>query len=196
MIRFLTLVLLLASPCLGLAETVYVTDLLRLNVTEQANPQGATIQTLTSGDALTVLERQSGYIKVRTSTGEVGWAKAAYLVDEKPARLQLAEMRATLDQLESRLADANKNAQSAHDNAEKLQGMLLTTEKNALHYQDLLDKMKQQNQQYESSMAQFETCVPLTVLLIACSVCLLIGIYLTWYIIDYRLRKRHGGFRL
>ena len=196
MIRTLITCLLLTSSSSSLAEIIYVTDMLRLNVSEQAQSRGKTVQTLSSGDILTVLERRPGYVKVKTQEGEIGWAKAAYLVSEKPARLVLSEMESQVERIKLQLNDANKNALSASDHAEKLQDQLQTSEKNALHYQNLLAQMKQQNQQYESSMTRFETCVPLTILLIACIVCLSLGLYISWYIIDYRLRKRHGGFRL
>jgi len=196
MTRIVIIFSLLAFSGYSLAETAYVTDLLRLSVSDLPQPGGKKVMTLSSGDALTVLERQPGYIKVKTEGGQVGWAKAAYLVYDKPARLIVSQMETQLDEMQTRLTKANHHAQSANRQVEKTQGLLQTAEKDVLHYQNLLDQMKQQNQQYESSMAQFETCVPLTILLIASFVCFLLGIYISWYIIDYRLRKRHGGFRL
>lgn len=196
MTRIVIIISLLALSGLSHAETVYVTDLLRLSVSDAPQPGGKKIMTLSSGDALTVLERQPGYIKVKAEDGQIGWAKAAYLVYDKPARLIVSQMATQLAGLQQQLTTANNSAQSANKQSEKIQGLLQTAEKDSIHYQNLLDQMKQQNQQYESSMAQFETCVPLTILLIAGFVCFLFGIYLSWYIIDYRLRKRHGGFRL
>jgi SH3 domain protein len=196
MTRIVILFSLLALSGHCLAETAYVTDLLRLSVSKLPQPGGKKVMTLSSGDAVTVLERQPGYIKVKSQDGKIGWAKAAYLVYEKPARLIVSQLETQLEGLQKQLTEANNNAQSASDHAEKLQGLLQTAEKNSLQHQNLLDQLKQQNQQYESSMTQFETCVPLTILLIASIVCFLIGMYISWYIIDYRLRKRHGGFRL
>ena len=110
MIRFvflLGLIYLMSSACV--AETLYVTDLLRLSVTEQPQSKGKTVTTLSSGDPLTVLERQPGYAKVQTAEGLSGWTKSAYLVADKPARLIVAEMQNQLEQMKEQLSQALEN---------------------------------------------------------------------------------------
>jgi len=179
-----------------MAETVYVTDLLKLNVTEAPKSQGKTLTTLSSGDPLVVLERLPGYAKIRTTNDIVGWTKAAYLVTEKPPRLIVAELKKRLTELENQTAQAKKNAQIAQSNAEKYQQMLQTTEQTAQQQSEELKKLQQKNQAYESSMDQYQTSIPMNIFLIACALLFLIGISLGWYIIDYRQRMRHGGFRI
>lgn len=196
MTRFVFLLCFLTLSSSALAETVYVTDVLKLRVSERPNSGGKKVVTLISGDALTVLERQPGYVKVKAQGGEVGWVKAAYLVYEKPARLIVEQMQTQLEQLKKRLSDAGNNAQSASDNAEEMLGQLQTAEKNSLRYQDQLSQLTRQNREYESSIARQDTSVSFIILLLIAAACFLLGLYLSWYVIDYRARKRHGGFRL
>ncbi len=180
----------------GMAETVYVTDLLKLNVTEGPQSQGKTLTTLSSGDPLVVLERIPGYAKIRNADNVIGWTKSAYLVTEKPPRLIVNELKKKLADLQKQAAQVNKNAQIAQTNAAKYQQMLATTEQASKQQSEELNKIRQKNQKYESSMDQYQTSVPMNIFLIASALLFLIGIFLGWYIIDYRQRMRHGGFRI
>jgi SH3 domain protein len=197
MIRFvlsLGLLYLMASACL--AETLYVTDLLRLSVTEQPQSKGKLVTTLSSGDPLTVLERQPGYAKVQTRDGLSGWAKSAYLVADKPARLIVAETQNQLDQIKEQLSRARENEKSASSDAQKYQQLLQTSEKTVLQQNEQLENIQQQNRKYISSTREYARSVPIKIFLIAGILLFLIGILLGWYIMDYRMRKRHGGFRI
>jgi SH3 domain protein len=184
----------MASACV--AETLYVTDLLRLSMTEQPQSKGKTVTTLSSGDPLTILERQPGYAKVQTRDGLSGWAKSAYLVADKPARLIVAEMESQIAQMQEQLSAALKNAKTAQDDAQKYQQLLQTTQQTLQQQNEQLENIQQQNQEYASSTRKYARSVPIKIFLIAAILLFLIGILLGWYIIDYRLRKRHGGFRI
>ena len=84
---FMALTLLL-SPA-ARAETVYITDNLRLGLHKLADTSDRPFRTLESGTELEVLERSRNYARVRVTDGTVGYVKSAYLVTDKPARLIL-----------------------------------------------------------------------------------------------------------
>jgi len=183
-------------PVIACAETVYVTDLLRLNLYEAPRSQGEIIKTVTSGDALQILERQPGYAKIKTTNGTTGWTKSAYLVSEKPPRLIVSQMGQQLISLKKKTANAIKEMKTAQENAEKYQQILHSSENNSKSQGTQLQKLKQQNLEYVQSMKTYGSSVPLNVYLLSLLLVLVIGIASSWYYIDYRIRKRHGGFRL
>src|SRR5262245_65020394 len=93
--------ILLGCATSAAAETAWVTDSLRLGLYAEPDASGSPSQNLQSGAALEVLERTQGYARVRTAAGSEGWVKSAYLVDEKPAQLRVAELEAELATLRS-----------------------------------------------------------------------------------------------
>jgi uncharacterized protein YgiM (DUF1202 family) len=59
------------------ADTAYVTDMLRLGITSSRDGSGSPFDTLTSGEALLVLERAGNYAHVRLEDGRDGWVTGA-----------------------------------------------------------------------------------------------------------------------
>ena len=90
-------------PQLALAETAYVTDNLRLGLHQAEDTSDRAFQTLESGQELEILSRTTNYAHVSLPDGTRGYVKAAYLVDEKPAKLIVAETQAEVDRLQGEL---------------------------------------------------------------------------------------------
>jgi SH3 domain protein len=84
-----TLVLLLLCQGAYAAETLYVHDQLRLGVRAAPDSSESSIAVVSTGDALTVLGEQGGFIHIRTERGVEGWVSKGYLSAELPARSQL-----------------------------------------------------------------------------------------------------------
>ena len=81
-----TIGLLILLPLAAFGDTAYVTDNLRLGLYEAEDTSGRPLQMLESGQAMETLTRDRNYANVRLPNGTEGWVKAAYLVDDKPAR--------------------------------------------------------------------------------------------------------------
>ena len=62
------------------AETLYVTDILRLGLHHAEDTSDPPFENLVSGAPLEVIEKTSSYAHVRTADGQEGWVKSAYLV--------------------------------------------------------------------------------------------------------------------
>ena len=62
------------------AESVYVSDNLRVGVRPEPDNGYAPVGVVTTGMKLDVLERKEGYLKVRTDTDLVGWIKDIYVI--------------------------------------------------------------------------------------------------------------------
>ena len=192
----LILSLLVLLPSLSTAETVYVTDMLKLSVHEKPQSKGNKITTLSSGDPITVLETVPGYSKIRTQGNEIGWTKSAYLVKDKPPRLIVDQLTQQLQSLQQRSASALEEVNKARGSATEYQELLQANQQSLEQTQQQLETAVNKNNDYESSMEQYQSSIPLKLFLIACVVLFIIGVALGWFILDYRQRMRHGGYRL
>ena len=83
----------------NIKDVLYVTDQLRLSVYPQADAKSGSLQLLSSGDRLEVLQISGNYALVRTPNGKQGWVKRGFLVPEPTAKLLLEEERLKIDEL-------------------------------------------------------------------------------------------------
>ncbi len=117
--------LLLLSGALQ-AETRYVTDILKVTMRSGESSSHRILRMLNSGTAIEVLESnsESGYSKIRTSGGQIGYVLNRQLMVKPSARSQLTSMEQQLQELQeapgklsSKLADLqqqHKALQAAH----------------------------------------------------------------------------------
>jgi len=131
------LIVLSLSAGSAMAETIYVHDYLRLGVREHPNSSETPIAVVTTGDALEVLERQGGYIKIRAKNGVEGWVSKAYVSSEKPARLRLEQLQEEYKRQESELDDLRKELTASQEQNETLDKQLseMMQENGTLHEQ-------------------------------------------------------------
>lgn len=106
-ILLLTALLLLAPTTVLHAETMYVTDRILLGVHQQPNENSPIVTTIPSGTALTILQRQDTFSKVRLADGKEGWVSENYLKKDKPAT---AELDVTLAKLQKEQETSQKLA--------------------------------------------------------------------------------------
>lgn len=118
-----------------MAETVYVHDYLRLGVRSNPNSSESPIAVVTTGDALTVLEREGNYIRIRTKEGEEGWVSKAYVSTEKPARLQLEQLQQEYARNETETKDLRQQLAGSLEHAEAVEKQLadMMAENASLH---------------------------------------------------------------
>lgn len=87
--------LLLLSPAMA-QETVIVSDHLPINVRGGPGSPHPVIAEVRSGDALLVLERQPGYLKIRSPNGKEGWVLSRFVQDQPVAQQRLEALQASL----------------------------------------------------------------------------------------------------
>ena len=192
----LILGLLASLPLAVVADTVYVTDNLRLGLYEAPDTSGRPFRMLESGQAMEVLTRDRNYANVQMPNGTEGWVKSAYLVSDKPAKLIVAETMAERDALAAELeemrlafaapAETISNLQSeATDLASKLQAS-----------ESLLEELEEQNAGFQGLKNQYKGSLPVNWVAAAIGVCLLGGFLFGIWWVDRRSRIRHGGIRI
>jgi hypothetical protein len=176
----------------GRAETVYVTDELRLGLYEGEQTRGRPFKTLVSGDALEVLERARVSIRVRTPDKDEGWVKTAYVVSKEPARRRVAILsQANLQLIEERDA-ANAAKAAAEARIKSLQQDLSIAEA-GIENLPVLEKV---NADLRAQLARAGAQVPLSWLMVSAGVALLIGALAGYFWLDRKVRRRFGGIRV
>ncbi|HEX2139229.1 MAG TPA: TIGR04211 family SH3 domain-containing protein [Woeseiaceae bacterium] len=192
----LVIPLLIALPLAARAETAFVTDNLRLGLHRAADTSDRAFRTLESGQQVEVLAQDRYYAHVRLPDGAVGYLKAAYLVNEKPAKLIVAEARAQADRLEQELATLREQFAGPAATIGALEAQVAeqkaAIEKNLARVAELLDS----NQSYAARAEQYQYSLPMSWVGAALGVSLFAGFMLGWWWLDYRSRKRHGGMRI
>lgn len=192
----LILAMMLLLPAVAAADTAYVTDNLRLGLHAAEDTSDRAFRFLESGQPMEVLVRDRNYANVRLPDGTEGWVKAAYLVDEKPAKLVVAETIAERDALATEL-DAAKQAfaepaatiDRLRSNVADLESQLESARTEVTALQDEVDSIRGLKEQYRGA-------VPLKWVGGAIGVCLVVGLFAGLWFADYRSRKRHGGIRI
>lgn len=187
---------LLLLPLVVFAETAYVTDNLRLGLHQAADTSDRAFRTLDSGQQLEILSRDRNYAHVALPDGVRGYVKAAYLVDEKPAKLIVAEtqaevarLQAELEQLRRQFAGPAATISALEQTAGDLQSEL---DANVAQLADLTNE----NQDLRERQSQFQYSLPLMWVAGAIGICLIGGFLLGLWWVDRRSRQRHGGIRI
>ena len=106
--RIVLLILLLAGASVG-AETLYVTDKLRLGVHLTRDTSGKAFALLKSGDRVNVLERDGSLSLVEMEDKRSGWVRGSFLQPEEPALRRIANVEAERDRLAAELEKLRAN---------------------------------------------------------------------------------------
>lgn len=134
-LQALAAVVLSVAASAPFAQTMYVTDELVITVRTGPSTQNAIIRNLSSGDAVTILEStdDGNYVRVRTDSGEEGWALRQYLIDSPIARSQLAaaernlaQARERVTELETVVADLNEQLDTVTQRMEEAESAATT----------------------------------------------------------------------
>jgi SH3 domain protein len=183
-------------PMAAAAETMYITDNLRLGLHQAEDTSGRAFRMLESGQALEIISRTRNYANVRLPDGAQGYVKAAYLVDEKPAKLIVAETIAERDALTAELEETKlafeapaATIQGLQEEAASLTGKLQDAELR-------IDDLTEENASIQGLKEQYKGSLPITWVAAAIGVCLVGGFLAGLWWVDRNNRKRHGGIRI
>lgn len=183
---FLLLMLALAPV---LAETVYISDVLRVGVRAAPNSTDVPITVVTSGTELTVLERQSGHMRVRTTGGVEGWISDVYATNEVPARLRLERLEQERERLKKELEQLRSSAGASGEQAAQQAARIAALQEENTQLQARTAELTAQLQVKEGGYAW----VFYTLALIAL---FLLGAYLGVRWDQERVAQRFGGLEL
>ena len=191
-------VLIVTAAPAGLAaqEVMYVTDILRLGLHRNADTSDSAFRVLVSGTELAILDRATNYAHVRLTDGTEGWVKSAYLVDDKPAQLRVSELEAAQTSLSEELAGAQQALKAKTDELDEIQRQANEANSDAGRDQVTMASLQAENNDYRERLTLYSNSLPVRWITPALVVFLIIGFLLGVWFIDYRSRKKHGGFRI
>lgn len=192
----LILALLILAPLAAFGETAYVTDNLRLGLHANETTSDRAFRMLESGQEMEVLTRDRNYANIRLPDGTEGWVKAAYLVDDKPAKLIVAEITAERDALIAELDETKQAFAAPAATIEKLKGEAAEFDAQLAAANDRIAELDQENDAIRGLKEQYRGSLPLSWVGIAIGVCLVGGFLVGMWWVDRRSRARHGGIRI
>jgi SH3 domain protein len=186
----------LAWPALLMADTAYVTDILRLGLHRAEDTSDQPFRTLVSGTELEVLARTTNYAHVRAADGQEGWVKSAYLVLDKPAQLRIAETESELTALRAEVDQARIAQRTAEQQLDQFTRQIDAAASSSNAVEATLSRLKTENADFEQRLERYRGSIPISWVLGALVVALVAGFAggLAW--VDYTSRRRHGGFRI
>ena len=187
---------LLLLPMLATAETAYVTDNLRLGLHQAPDTSDRAFRTLDSGQELEILFRDRNYAHVALPDGVEGYVKAAYLVDDKPAKLIVAETQAEVVRLNAELEELRRQFAGPAATISALQQEAGDLQAQSDANEARIEVLTDENTDLRKSQAQFQYSLPLTWVGGATGVCLIGGFLMGLWWVDRRSRQRHGGIRI
>jgi SH3 domain protein len=207
-------------------QTVYVTDALQLKLFAKKKGEGKILDSLHSGDALTLIKKQGAYSFVSTQQGTQGWVTSFYLTKNIPTQRklkdlekQLASRNASIKTLEERLQNMTAQEQPGQDTNP---GLLAELESKVVILNQENVMMANEKEQLRKKLVQAELAIehsapntnkettqlmalinklPFTFPLygwlgISLGVGLIFGFFLGYKHYSNKLKKRFYGFRI
>jgi SH3 domain protein len=178
----------------AVAETAYVTDMLRLGVYAAADTSDQPFVNLGSGDSLEILEQNQFYARVRIPDGRQGWVRRTFLVDEEPARFRIQKVEKERDRVEAELK-ALKNQMAKRDEiVSNLETQLTSNVDRQQSERDELLGLRKRNDELTGDLEAYRFSVPGIWFLATALATLAIGFFGGRRWLDRMSRQRHGGF--
>ena len=183
-------------PVLAAAETGYVTDRLMLGLHQAEDTSDRPFRSLESGTAFEILSRDRLYARVRLADGTEGYVKAAYVVDEPPAKLIVNQAQAEAERLTRELEEAKAAFAEPAAVIDSLKSQAAALESELEAAQTRVGDLEENNARYQSRAERYQYSLPYTWVGGAIAVCLIAGFLGGLWWVDHRSRKRHGGIRI
>ena len=191
-----TIALLILLPLAAIGDTAYVTDNLRLGLYEEEDTSGRPKKMLESGQAMETLTRDRNYANVRLPDGTEGWVKTAYLVDDKPAKLIVAEITAERDSLIAELEETKQSFAAPAATIDALRNEAQSFDATLAAANSRIAALEEENASIMGMKEKYRGSLPLSWVAIAIVVCLIAGLLSGMWWVDRRSRARHGGIRI
>ncbi len=158
--RFLFLLTLLLADR-AVAEEAYIVDQLLVGLHQEKDMDSPIIKVLGTGTQVEIISREGDFAQIREKEeGKIGWVDASYLMLEKPAKLQLAELQMKMKELQNQQnVQATQSLQQEHEKKvkelnqkiENLQQQLSSEKLNAAELEAKISQLEKKLAQMEAA---------------------------------------------
>ena len=141
------------------AETLYISDFLRITMRTGPGIDHKIIEMIKSGQSVTVLEQGPEWTKILLPTGKEGWVLNRFLTPKPPSGLllkKLEEKHAELSLQITTLIDENKRLRNEN---QRLDAELKTSSRNKKKVTDSYQKLKSGSAEYLDVKSRYEMMV-------------------------------------
>ena len=183
-------------PIVAAAETAYITDNLRLGLHQAEDTSDRAFRMLESGQQLEIISRDRNYANVQLPDGARGYVKAAYLVDDKPAKLIVAETAAERDALAAELEELKRSFAGPAATIQALKDESAELSQKLTGADSEVEALRAENASIQGLKQRYKGSLPLSWVGAAIGVCLIGGFLIGLWWVDYSSRRRHGGVRI
>jgi SH3 domain protein len=183
-------------PLFAAAQTAYVTDTLQLGLHQASDTSDRPFRNLDSGQELEILSRTTYYANVQLPDGTLGWVKAGFLVNDKPAKLIVAETRAEADRLAGELEKLRSAFAAPAATIDALNQQVADLQDRLGDSDAKVVELGEQNASLRKRQSQYKNSMPLQWVAGAVGLCLIGGFLFGLWWVDQRSRRRHGGIRI
>ena len=183
-------------PLFAAAETAYVTDTLQLGLHQASDTSDRAFRSLDSGQELEILSRTTYYANVQLPDGTQGWVKAGFLVNNKPAKLIVAETRAEADGLARELEDLRSAFAAPAATIDALNQQVADLQARLDDRDAKVTELGEENVSLYNRQSQYKNSMPVQWVAGAVGICLIGGFLFGLWWVDQRSRRRHGGIRI
>jgi SH3 domain protein len=141
------------------AKTLYVSDVLVISIRSGPGKSYKIIKTINSGAAMTLLEDQGEFVKVRTSENIEGWVAKFYTSSEIPKPLIISRLQTDLKRME---AEAEKFALQTESLTEGIVEISGQKSSNELKVKALTEELLGLKEKHDSILTQSNSIVKTT----------------------------------
>ena len=132
------------APISAYAETVWLTDVLWVNVRTGPSGEYRSLKTIKSGTRMEVLETSENgdYYRIRTDAGLEGWVPKRYTESEPTGKIRAANVEAEKKQLQQRYEALDKKYKNLLADKGDVNGELETLRENNAKLNEELNRIK------------------------------------------------------
>lgn len=95
----------LLGSTVTMAESLYITDKISIDVHTEPFAKGEHIKSLPTGTTVEVLSRNEGYSQIRAQDNLEGWVESKYLSNEKPTQIDYLQLTAKYKAAQDKIND-------------------------------------------------------------------------------------------
>ena len=140
----------LMGTALSLADTVYISDITKINMRSGMGTDYRIIAMLDTGQTVELLEQTDGWARIRVDGGKEGWVLSRMLTTQEPCARVLGRAQSQLKEAQEELVTlSEENARLKEENA------LLTDE--TTQNNQVASKLKQEYDSLKAESADFFT---------------------------------------